>query len=180
MWLGYDPSVSGDSAALVTLAPPAVAGGKFRILERQQFRGLDFQAQADQIKASLARYRVTHIGIDVTGVGQGVFQLTRQFYPAVEGIQYSADKKVSMVLKALDVMNKGRLEFDAGWTDLAQSFMAIRKTLTESGRQVTFKADRAEDVSHADLAWATMHALIHEPLAAGETGVAAARMEIIA
>jgi uncharacterized protein YjcR len=179
VWIGYDPSVSGDSAALVIVAPPAVPGGKFRILERQQFRGMNFQAQADEIRAALARYNVAYIGVDTTGVGQGVFQLVRQFYPAVDAIQYSVDRKVGMVLKALDVMNKGRLAFDAGWTDVAQSFMAIRKTVTESGRQVTFKADRAEEVSHADLAWATMHALAHEPLAAGEIGgVGGARMEI--
>jgi len=68
------------------------------------------------------------------------------------------------VLKAMAVMAKGRLEFDAGWSDVAASFMSIKKTMTNSGRQVTFEAGRAEDISHADLAWATMHALAHEPL----------------
>jgi uncharacterized protein YjcR len=179
VWLGYDPSVSSDSAALVVVAPPAVPGGKFRLLERHQFRGMDFQAQGDQIRHCCERYNVEYIGIDVTGVGQGVYQIVRQFYPAVEGINYSPDKKMGMVLKAVDVMTKGRLEFDAGWTDVAQSFMAIRKTITDSGRQVTFKADRAEEISHADLAWATMHALAHEPLAVAESGIATARMEIL-
>jgi uncharacterized protein YjcR len=178
VWLGYDPSVSRDSAALVVVAAPESPGGKFRLLERHQFRGLDFQAQADRIEAMLARYRVAYIGIDVTGVGQGVYQLVRQFYPAAEPIRYSVDLKMAMVLKALDVMNKGRLEFDAGWTDMAQSFMAVRRTVTESGRQVTFRSDRSEEISHSDLAWATMHALAHEPLEADRPGVGAARMEI--
>ena len=168
VWIGYDPSLTGDSAGLVVVAPPMAAGGKFRILARHQFKGLDFQAQSDEIKAMLTRYDVGYIGIDTTGVGQGVYQLVRQYYPAAEAIQYSADRKVGMVLKALDVMSKGRLEFDAGWTDVARSFMAIRKTLTQSGRQTTFQADRREESSHADLAWATMHALSHEPLSAGE------------
>ncbi|GHU17782.1 oxidoreductase [Betaproteobacteria bacterium] len=179
VWIGYDPSVSGDSAGLVVIAPPMVERGKFRILERHQFKGMDFQGQADEIKAMMGRYHVAYIGIDTTGVGQGVYQLVRQFYPAVEAIQYSVDKKVAMVLKALDVLNKGRLEFDAGWTDVAQSFMAIRKTMTESGRQVTFKADRSDEASHADLAWAAMHALSHEPLAVGEDGASASRIEFI-
>jgi hypothetical protein len=183
VWLGYDPNGSAggsaDSAALVAVAPPMAPGGKFRILERHQFKGMDFQAQSDQIKTMLERYHVSYIGIDTTGVGQGVYQLVRHYYPAVEAIQYSVDRKVRLVLKALDVLNKGRLEFDAGCTDVAQSFMAIRKTVTDSGRQVTFKSDRSEDISHADLAWATMHALSHEPLEAGESGVSAARMEII-
>ena len=69
-----------------------------------------------------------------------------------------------LVLKALDVINNGRLEFDAGQTDIAASFLAIKKTLTPSGRQVTYQAGRSEETSHSDLAWATMHALFNEPL----------------
>ena len=68
-----------------------------------------------------------------------------------------------MVLKAQNIINKARLEFDAGWTDIAQSFMTIRKVLTPSGRQVTYDAGRTDETGHADLAWACMHALDHEP-----------------
>lgn len=177
VWIGYDPSHTGDSAALVVLAPPAVPGGKFRILERQQFRGMDFEEQAAWIKAQCGRYNVTYIGIDVTGIGQGVYQLVRQFFPAARAFQYSPDVKVSLVLKGLDVVSKGRLEFDAGSTDIAAAFMAIKKTLTPSGRQITFEAGRAEDISHADLAWATLHALANEPLE-GATGSNQSFMEI--
>ena len=67
-------------------------------------------------------------------------------------------------MKAMNVIHNGRLQFDAGWTDLAQSFMAIRKTLTDSGRQVKYTAGRSEETGHADLAWALMNALINEPL----------------
>ncbi|GHK16302.1 hypothetical protein ECZU03_00910 [Escherichia coli] len=38
VWIGYDPSHRGDSAGCVVLAPPVVAGGKFRILERHQWK----------------------------------------------------------------------------------------------------------------------------------------------
>lgn len=179
VWIGYDPSKSRDSAGLAVVAPPAVAGGKFRLLERRQFAKMDFQGQADAIRAMLDRYRVTYIGIDETGVGAAVHQLVRQFYPAAEAIRYSVEKKTMMVLKGLDVLNKGRLEFDAGWTDVAQSFMAIRKTMTDSGRQMTFKADRSDEVSHADIAWAVLHALSHEPLAMPDAvGLGTARIEI--
>ncbi|MCZ6037172.1 hypothetical protein O5160_15460 [Escherichia coli] len=54
------------------VAPPAVPGGKFRILERHQWRGMDFRAQADAIKNWTEQYNVTYIGIDSTGVGHGV------------------------------------------------------------------------------------------------------------
>ncbi|GHD59897.1 terminase ATPase subunit family protein [Jeongeupia chitinilytica] len=169
VWLGYDPSLNGDSAGLVVLAPPLVAGGKFRVLEKHQWRGMDFEAQASAIRAITERYRVTYIGIDATGIGQGVYQLVRQFFPAAEQISYSPEVKTRLVLKAYDVISKGRLEFDG--TDLAQAFMAIRKTLTASGRQVTYEAGRSDETGHADLAWACMHALSNEPLegaAAGE------------
>ena len=38
--------------------------GKFRILERHQWRGMDFRAQADAIKKLTEQYNVTYIGID--------------------------------------------------------------------------------------------------------------------
>lgn len=164
VWVGYDPALFGDSAGCVVLAPPMVRGGKFRVLEKHQWRGMDFQAQSGRIKQITEQYRVTYIGIDATGVGAGVFQLVKQFFPATRGIAYSLDVKNRLVLKAKDVITSGRLEFDAGWTDLAQAFMAIRKTMTASGRQTTFEAGRTEETGHADLAWATMHALDNEPL----------------
>ncbi len=177
VWVGYDSSHTGDSAAIAVLAPPAVPGGKFRVLEKHQFKGMDFQEQADRIQEITRRYRVSYIGIDTTGMGQGVYQLVKQAFPAARAINYSVDVKVAMVLKALDVFNKGRLEFDAGWIDLAQAFMAIRKTTTESGSRITFKANRSEEISHADQAWAVMHALYNEPLE-GSTSTNRGFMEI--
>lgn len=168
VWIGYDPSHTGDSAGCVVMAPPATPGGKFRILERHQWRGLTFAQQAAKIEELTKRYAVTHIAIDVTGIGQGVYQLVKQYFPAAKAITYSVEVKARLVMKAVEVMRTKRLEFDAGWTDLAQSFMAIRKTITASGRSVTYAAGRSEEVSHADLAWAAMHAMDNEPLE-GET-----------
>lgn len=68
------------------------------------------------------------------------------------------------LLKAYDIISHRRLEFDAGHTDIAQSFMAIRRATTASGNRPTYEASRSEEASHADLAWATMHALFNEPL----------------
>lgn len=177
VWIGYDPALYGDSAGLVVLAPPTVTGGKFRALEKHQFKGMDFQAQATAIKRITEKYNVTYIGIDATGVGQGVYQLVLDFFPAVKKFVYSPEVKSRLVLKAKDVISNGRLEFDAGWTDFAQSFMAIRKTITASGRQITYEAGRTDTIGHADLAWACMHALANEPLAAA-TGKSKSFMEI--
>lgn len=166
VWVGYDPAHTGDSAGCVVLAPPMVAGGKFRILEHHQWKGMDFAAQADAIKALTQKYCVDYIGIDATGIGQGVFQLVRAFYPAAREIRYSPEVKTAMVLKAKDTIGSGRLEYDIAHTDITKSFMAIRKTMTASGRSATYDASRSEEASHADVAWATMHALLNEPLTA--------------
>src|SRR5690606_30388402 len=162
VWVGYDPAETGDSAALVVLAPPAVPGGKFRVLERHQFKGQDFAAQAAAIQKITQRYWVTYIGIDTTGMGTGVAQIVRTFFPGLVTFSYSPEVKSRLVLKAQDVIDNRRLEYDAGWTDLTQSLMSIKKTTTASGRQMTYIADRTQEASHADLAWALFHALANE------------------
>lgn len=164
VWIGYDPAETGDTAGLVVVAPPAAPGGKFRCLEKKQWRGMDFAEQAEYVRQLCTRYHVTYIGIDTGSVGAGVYQLVRQFFPAVEAITYSLEVKTRMVLKAKDVISSGRLEFDAGWSDLAHALISIRKTMTDSGRHVTYKSGRSDDTGHADLAWALLHALAHEPI----------------
>ena len=166
VWAGYDPQESedGDNAALVIALPPGGPGGKFRLLERHQFRGLDFEAQATMIVAILARYNCTYLGIDANGVGAAVYQLLRDKMRGVVKIEYSVEAKVTMVMKAQHTIARQRVEWDAGWIDLQSSFLSIKKTLTGSGRAITFKASRTEDVGHADLAWAAMHIFINEPL----------------
>jgi uncharacterized protein YjcR len=164
VWVGYDPSHTGDSAGLVVLAPPLGESGPFRVLERHQFKGMDFEAQAEAIRKVTQRYNVAYIGIDVTGIGTGVHQLVSKFFPAARAITYSVESKTQLVLKARSVVGKARLQFDTGWVDLAHSFLAIKKTLTASGNAVTYSAGRNAETGHADLAWACMNALINEPL----------------
>ncbi|WP_286977317.1 terminase ATPase subunit family protein [Pseudomonas sp.] len=178
VWVGYDPAETGDCSGLVVVAPPMVPGGKFRVLERHQIRGMDFASQAETIRLITQRYWVTYIGIDTTGMGSGVAQLVKQFFPNVKTFSYSPEVKTQLVLKAYDVIHKGRLEFDAGWTDLAQALMAIRKTMTASGRQSTYTAGRTDATGHADLAWALFHALQNEPLE-GQTTANTGRMEML-
>lgn len=114
VWVGYDPAESGDTAGLVVIAPPSINYSKFRLLERHQFKGMDFQAQAAYIKKVCENYRVTYIGLDTTGMGTGVAQLVRQFFPALTTFSYSVEVKTMLVLKAMDVVHQGRFEFDAG------------------------------------------------------------------
>lgn len=159
VWIGYDPAQSADNASIAVIAPPAVEGGKFRVLEKLNVNGADFQAQAAKIQELCSRYNVEHIGIDTTTIGAGVFEMVRQFFPRAVAITYSVEVKTRLVLKAKQLFTKRRIEFDAGWSDVAAAFMAIRRTATASGRQATFSAGRSKETGHADIAWAIMHAL---------------------
>lgn len=102
-------------------------GGPFRILERFQWRKLGFEEQAKAIKEMTQRYNVEYIGIDTTGMGVGVFPLVKQFFPAATPVSYSPEVKTRMVLKAQNIMGKGRLHFDAGWIDIAQSLLQFAR-----------------------------------------------------
>jgi uncharacterized protein YjcR len=180
VWIGYDPNASesatADEAALVAVAPPLKPGGKFRILEKQRIKGKDFEGQAAAIKDMAQKYRVTRIGIDTTGAGKAVHQLVSKWFPLAEAYHYSVHLKAQMVLKAKNVISAGRLEFDAGWMDVLQAFMAIKPEFTSKG--VTYTADRAGGIGHADVAWAVMHAIYFEPLDSTQSPGGSSTMEI--
>lgn len=181
VWIGYDPSgesEEGDGAGLVVLAPSRSRQGKHRIIERHRLRGLDYEQQAEEIRKLCGRFNVEFIGIDVTGLGGAVAELVSKFFPNVRRFQYSPEVKYQLVLKTQNVINNGRLEFDAGATDIVHSFMAIRRNLTDSGRHLTYSAGRRKDTGHAELAWATMHALSNEPLEGPAEGTLQGMMEI--
>lgn len=161
VWLGYDPSHTGDRAALVIVAPPRVEGGDYRILHYQTFHGLDFEAQAKQIQRYTEEFNVTKMTIDKTGLGVGVYQEVKKFYRTAIGLDYNVDLKNEMVLKTLNLIQKRRLKFDG--KEVISSFMTVKKRLTRSGRQMTYVSDRSEEASHGDICWATMNCVLNIP-----------------
>jgi uncharacterized protein YjcR len=166
-WLGYDPNgegEGGDPAGVAIIAPPTRTGGTHRIVERHKLPGRDYEWQAEFLRECANRFNVVHIGIDTTGLGDAVAQLVAKWFPTITRYRYTPELKAQMVMQAQQIMRKGRLEFDAGWRDLVQSFMAIRHVPTASGRAMTYKSGRSSDIGHAELAWAVMHALHHEPI----------------
>jgi hypothetical protein len=180
VWLGYDPNKQGrDDAALAVVAPPEEPGGKFRVLEKLRLNGRDFAGQADAIREVARRYHVVDISIDTTGHGLAVWELVSNWFPLARKIEYSVASKTALVIKGQNVFRAGRIEFDAGWTDVMQAFMAIRPTLTGSQRGVTYTARRNGEIGHADIAWAILHALSNEPLDAGTENQGAGRVRFL-
>lgn len=165
VWGGYDPARSGDLSTFVIMAPPVLAGEKFRVLAIINWRGMNFRYQASEIKKLFARYNFTYLGVDVTGIGQGVYDNIHPFAMRVlKPIRYDLSTKNRLVLKAADVIESGRIEWDADLKEVAASFMSIRRAVTKSGSAVTFVADRTAETGHAEAAWAIMHGLDNEPL----------------
>ena len=164
VWLGYDPAFTGDRAALAIIAPPKVDGGDYRVLHWQTFHGMDYEAQASRIKSFCDDYNVTRIVIDKTGMGSGVFQEVKKFYPMAIGLDYNADLKNEMVLKTQNLIQKRRLKFDGN--EIITSFMTVKKRITGTGK-ITYVSDRSEDASHGDLSWAIMHCILNVPYGLG-------------
>lgn len=162
--VGYDPSRTRDNAALVVLAKPQAPGAPFRCLEKHEWKGMDFVAQAAAIKRITERYNVVFMGIDTTGIGLGVYDIVKGFYPAAKKINYSPEVKARLVIRAKELVRIKRLQWDAGWNDVVRAFMSIRRVMTKSGNGITFEADRNEQTGHADMAWAVMHALDNQTL----------------
>jgi uncharacterized protein YjcR len=164
VWGGYDPSRSRDDASFVVLLPPQKEGDKIRILERHTWKGKSYLWQVGRIRELCEKYRFIHLGIDVTGPGQAVLENVRLFCPVAMPLTYSLMSKAALVLKAQEVIDEHRLAWDAAQTDIAHAFMTIRQVATPTW-QVTYAAHRTDTTGHADVAWATMHALVAEPLA---------------
>lgn len=165
VWLGFDPSRTRDTSAVVIVAPPDSPGGCFRVLDKFQWHGLSFEYQAYRLKELTEQYNVKKIGIDVTGMGQGVYEKCQEFIKGVKikPIHYSAESKRDLVTKGVDVFHNKRIQMDAGWVDMAKALMTIYQTTTDNGSQ-TYKARRTGSTGHADLAFALLHAISFEPL----------------
>jgi len=166
--IGYDPSRTRDNASLCVLAIPLKPGDIWRVLQTLYFHGQNFQYQANRIKEICQTHNVQHIGIDVTGMGYGLFELVEGFYRRVTPINYSNETKTMLVNKAIDVIENGRFEYEAGNKTITQAFMMISKTTTPSG-MITYVSNRNSEAGHADVAWSIMHALIYEPIAVNKS-----------
>lgn len=162
--LGYDPSRTRDNASLALVSIPLSPTDKWRLLKKDTYHGVNFQYQANRIKDETKRFDIKHVGIDVTGIGMGVFELVEQFYRRATPITYSVQMKTELVLKALDIIENGRFQYSAGDKEVTQAFMMITQTTTPNG-QITYSANRSNATGHADVAWSIMHAFIYEPLA---------------
>ncbi|MDO4427159.1 MAG: hypothetical protein Q4B88_03430 [Moraxella sp.] len=164
VWVGFDPSFTGDNPALAVIAPPKKAGAPYRILERKHLTHMPPMQQAQVIKKICESYQVEHLGIDTTGAGIAVAEHVKEFFPHYTPIIYSIESKTRMVLRAKELFFRRKLHFDSGYTDIAKAFIGIKQATTQSGN-ITLIAKRTKSTGHSDIAWAVMNALEKAPIA---------------
>ncbi|AKH65855.1 MULTISPECIES: terminase large subunit domain-containing protein [Photorhabdus] len=165
VWGGFDPARSGDTSTFVIIAPPMMAPEVFRVLATFYWQGMNWKHQAKLIENLFKRYKFTHIGIDTTGIGHGVYEMVQDFAPRqAHAIHYNPQSKNQLVMKMIDVVSEERIEWDVEQKEILASFLAIRHTTTKKGGSMTFVADRSRETGHADVFWAIAHALMNEPL----------------
>ncbi|EDT3961273.1 terminase [Salmonella enterica subsp. enterica serovar Richmond] len=165
VWGGFDPARTGDTATFVVIGVPIVAVERYRVLEVFRWKGLSLVWMAEQIHTIKSRYNMTYIGIDVTGMGIGVFEMVQGFARReAKAIHYSVESKNRLVMKMLDVVDTDRIEWSEDQKEIATAFLQVKKTTTASGNAMTFVADRNNENGHADIFFAIAHAMDNEPL----------------
>lgn len=165
VWAGFDPSRTRDNATFVLVAPPLHPDEKFRVIAVYQWRGMNFKYMANEIKKIKSKFNITYIGIDITGIGYGVYEHIREFARReVRDIHYNVNIKNQLVLKMVDVVEEGRIEWDENQKTLITAFMSIEQQTTAKSNQITYAASRTEMTGHADEFFAVSHAVFNEPL----------------
>lgn len=165
VWAGFDPSRTRDNATFVLVAPPLHPDEKFRVIAVYQWRGMNFKYMANEIRKIKSKFNVTYIGIDITGIGYGVYEHIREFARReVRDIHYNVNIKNQLVLKMVDVVEEGRIEWDENQKTLITAFMSIEQQTTAKSNQITYAASRTEMTGHADEFFAVSHAVFNEPL----------------
>lgn len=184
VWIGYDPSRFNDNARCVVVAPPdghnVMADlkkfkDKFRVIDGYEWKGFNWQWQADQIEGLTKKYNVTHIGIDCSGIGSGVSEMVVSFFPGAMLINYTQQSKNELVLKMLDLVNNDRICWRNDFKTIGVSFMAIKRKTTGHG-SMTFIAERTDETGHADDFFAIAHAVYKEPLNASRKSASSVRV----
>ncbi len=159
VWVGYDPARTRDNSVVVVVLPPLAPELHHKVIEKFIWLDKSYKWQADRIRGLHEnRYNIEHIGVDVSGQGRGVFDVVQDFYPQATPITYSPERKTEMILKAKDLIDAGDLHWPSDWIDMPRSFLMIKQDVTSNG-QTTYKANRNNVNGHADIAWATMHAI---------------------
>lgn len=160
---GYDPAGVGDNASFVVMTRPANSKEAFRLIKKSVWKGIRAPVQCGYIQADCDTFNIEYMEIDSTGPGFFVGDFVETFFPVVTRAQYSPEYKARLVQKAQSVIAQGRFQYCETDTNLALAFLTVHQATTDKG-VITYASSHNEKVGHGDEAWATMHAMMCEPL----------------
>lgn len=164
--IGYDPARDADNASIAVLSIPQTFHEKFRLFEKQRFRGIVAGQQAQRIVGLHRKFNIEYLEIDKTGPGlfipdivSDALTIAELNQPRTTAMMYNDDTKTKLVQKAINVIQQRRFEYDEADQDLPLAFMTIRQSSTKSGSGMTYYSVRNGKSGHGDEAWAVMHAM---------------------
>lgn len=164
--IGYDPARDGDNASIAVLSIPQHFHEKFRLFEKQRFRGIVAGQQAQRIVALHRKFNIEYMEIDKTGPGLFIpdivadaLTMAELNQPRTTAMMYNDETKTKLVQKGINVIQQRRFEFDENDQDLPLAFMTIRQSSTKSGNGMTYYSVRTNTTGHGDEAWAVLHAM---------------------
>ena len=169
IYIGYDPNGGGKNGDSASIAVGEHRPDKLRIIRNKTFNNMSINWQAQTIKTWVKKYKAGFLGIDVTGIGEAVYNLIKDLpqevdWPlTIKRFLYDRNNKIDLILHMERIVAGKRLEFDHNEKTILQSFLAIKTGATGAGRS-TIIADRKKGIGHADLFFAIAHLAYKYPI----------------
>jgi hypothetical protein len=153
--VGYDVAGVGDNASAIVLSKPADRKDKFRLLQKNNWRGVKAPAQCERMEYLLNSFNVETLAVDITGSGYYIGDYLEPIFPTVEKVQFSPEVKTAIVQKFQSVLLEKRFEYDENDIVFPLACMTVYQTVTEKSNQITYASNRTKSTGHADEFWAT-------------------------
>ncbi|MBU2647873.1 terminase family protein [bacterium] len=169
VYIGYDPNGGGKNGDSASIAAGEHRLDRLRIIGSHTFNNKSINWQAATIKSWVKKYKAGFLGIDVTGIGEAVYNLVRDLphevdWPlTIKRFTYDRENKINLILHIERIVAGRKLEFDSEDKMILQSFLAIKAGTTGAGRS-TIMADRKKGIGHADLFFAIAHLAYNFPI----------------
>ncbi len=169
IYIGYDPNGGGKSGDSASIATGEHRQDRLRIIRSKTFNNQSINWQANIIKTWVKKYKAGFLGIDVTGIGEAVYNLIKNLpkevdWPlTIKRFTYDRTNKIDLILHVERIVAGRKLEFDHREKMILQSFLAIKAAITGAGRS-TIVADRKKGIGHADLFFAIAHLAYNYPI----------------
>jgi uncharacterized protein YjcR len=154
----YEPAGVGDNSSFILMNRPKNNKEKFRLLEKNNWRGIPTNVQCQLVDDKTKQYNIGYMEIDNTGPGVFLADFVELIFPTMVRRNYSPDQKTRMVLHGKKIIADKRFEYDENDKTLPLAFMSIKQKVTPQTNQITYYSTRTKKAGHGDEAWACLQA----------------------